>query len=64
MAKHLVEIDEDLLGAAKAELGTSTLKATIEAALRRSAARRDERVRDALDALAGMDLEDRSAAWR
>jgi Arc/MetJ family transcription regulator len=64
MPKHLVEIDTDLLGAARAELGTTTLKATVEAALRRAVAGRDQRVRAALDALAGADLADRSDAWR
>lgn len=64
MAKHLVEIDEELLGAAKAELGTTTLKETVEAALRRAAVGRVERVREALDTLARAALTARSAAWR
>lgn len=64
MAKHLVDIDEDVLGAAKAELGTSTLKDTVNAALRKAAGGRDARVRKALDVLAKADLADRGDAWR
>jgi Arc/MetJ family transcription regulator len=64
MSKHLVEIDDDLLGAARAELGTPTLKATIEAALRLSTRSREREVSAALDVLAGACLEDRASAWR
>ena len=34
MTKHLVEIDDQLLERARASAGTTTLKATVEAALR------------------------------
>jgi len=64
MTKHLVDIDDDTLGAARAELGTVTLKDTVNEALRRAAASRDQRVSGALDVLAGADLGDRSDAWR
>ncbi len=64
MGKHLVDIDEGALAAARAELGTGTIKDTVNEALRRAAARRDPRVSEALDVLAEADLADRSAAWR
>ena len=64
MAKHLVDIDEQALSAARAELGTTTIKDTVNTALRRAAACRDQRVDDALATLAGAELDDRAAAWR
>ncbi len=64
MTKHLVDIDEQILGAARAELGTATLKDTVNEALRRVAAPRDKRVADALDILARAELDDREDAWR
>jgi hypothetical protein len=64
MTKHLVDIDDDTLGAARAELGTATLKDTVNEALRLAAASRDARVARALDALADADLDDRADAWR
>ena len=64
MAKHLVDIDERALIAAKVELGTRTLKDTVNEALRRIAPRRDRRVARALDTLAKASLADRGAAWR
>ncbi len=39
MAKHLIDLDEDMLGAAQAELGTTTIKDTVNEALRRAAER-------------------------
>jgi Arc/MetJ family transcription regulator len=64
MAKHLVDIDERALIAAQSELGTRTLKDTVNEALRRAAPRRDRRIASALDALAKAKLADRGAAWR
>ena len=64
MTKHLVDIDDDTLDAARAELGTTTLKDTVNESLRRVASTRDKRVTHALDALAGADLGDREDAWR
>lgn len=64
MAKHLVDIDEKALIAAKSELGTRTLKDTVNEALRRVAPRRDRRMARALDTLARAKLTERSAAWR
>jgi Arc/MetJ family transcription regulator len=64
MAKRLVDIDERALAAARAELGTKTLKDTVNEALRRVAPGRDRRVAKALDTLAKAKLRDRAAAWR
>ena len=64
VTKRLVDIDDDTLGAARAELGTATLKDTVNEALRLVASSRDERVSRALDALASADIGDRDDAWR
>ncbi len=64
MVKHLVDIDEQNLGAARAELRTTTLKDTVNEALRRVAAPRVKRVADALDGLAQAVLDDRDDTWR
>ena len=64
VAKHLIDLDEDALSAARAELRTATIKDTVNEALRRSAPERSERVAQALHELAAFPLEDRDAAWR
>lgn len=64
MSKHLVDIDEDVLSAARAELGTATIKDTVNEALRVAAASRDPRVIKAIDVLANADLIDRTESWR
>ncbi|MEP9395140.1 hypothetical protein ABLE94_23175 [Gordonia sp. VNK1] len=64
MAKHLIDIDDDTLGAARAELGTSTIKDTVNEALRRATTGRGRRITAAMDVLANADLDDRSDAWR
>ena len=64
MAKRLVDIDEQALAAARAELGTKTLKDTVNEALRRAAPARQRRVARALTTLAKAKLADRNAAWR
>jgi Arc/MetJ family transcription regulator len=64
MAKHLVDLDEEALRAARAELGTVTLKDTVNEALRLAGRGRDRRVGRAIDTLAGADLVDRDDAWR
>ncbi len=63
MTKRLVDIDDDVLGAARAELGTTTLKETVNQALQQVAGGRAEQVDAALDLLAGSDLSDRGDAW-
>ena len=64
VAKHLIDLDEDALGAARAELGTATITDTVNEALRRATAPRERRVTAALDVLAGAHLDDRADAWR
>ena len=64
MAKHLVDLDEETLDAARAELGTTTIKDTVNEALRRATNRRARRVAAALDVLASARLDDRAEAWR
>jgi Arc/MetJ family transcription regulator len=64
MAKHLVDIDEQALSAAQAELGTRTIRDTVNEALARAAGRRAAEVKDSIDALARLDLEDRGHGWR
>ena len=64
MAKHLIDLDEQALGAARAELGTTTIKDTVNEALRLATAARSRRVGDALDVLAAAQLDDRADAWR
>ncbi len=64
MAKHLIDLDESALGAARAELGTTTIKDTVNEALRRATSSRERQVAAALDVLADAHLDDRSDAWR
>lgn len=64
MAKHLIDVDEDKLGAARAELGTTTIKDTVNEALRLATSGRERRVASAIDVLASADLDDRGDAWR
>ncbi|MBC7368319.1 MAG: hypothetical protein H7343_16170 [Undibacterium sp.] len=64
MAKHLMDVDEQALGAARAELGTSTIKDTVNEALRKAASDRAARAARALDALAAAPPAERSDAWR
>jgi Arc/MetJ family transcription regulator len=64
MAKHLIDLDEDRLGAAKAELGTATIKDTVNEALRLATTDRQRRITKALDTLGSADLDDRADAWR
>ncbi len=64
MSKHLVDLDEEALGAARAELGTTTIKDTVNEALRRASEQRGPRVVIALDTLAAAQLDDRAGAWR
>ena len=64
VAKHLVDIDEQALGDAKRELGTRTIKDTVNLALRRAGAQQRDEVERRLDALARADLAPREQAWR
>ena len=64
LAKHLVDIDEEALSAARAELGTQTIRDTVNEALVRAAGKRSAEVKRSLDRLARLELDDRSEAWR
>ena len=64
MSKHLIDVDDQALSAARAELGTTTIKDTVNLALRLATAERHERIRRALDVLADAELDDRAHAWR
>ena len=64
MAKHLIDLDEEALRAARTELGTGTIKDTVNEALRRATSRRERVVSKALDTLAKATLSDRANAWR
>jgi len=64
VAKHLVDLDEETLAAARAELGTATIKDTVNEALRRASSKRGRNVAEALDILGGAHLDDRADAWR
>jgi Arc/MetJ family transcription regulator len=64
VAKHLVDIDEHALSAARAELGTQTIRDTVNAALQRASGTRASDVKRSLDRLARLDLEDRDGSWR
>jgi Arc/MetJ family transcription regulator len=59
MSKRLVDIDDSVLEAAQAELGTATIKATVNEALRRAGEGRAESIREATAA-----ISDRDDAWR
>lgn len=64
MAKHLIDLDEERLTLARAELGTTTIKDTVNEALGRASRARAERVAAALSVLAAAPAEDREDAWR
>jgi Arc/MetJ family transcription regulator len=64
MAKHLVDIDEQALANARAQLGVGTIKETVNRALRLVGEDRGTTVKARLDALADADLVPREQAWR
>ena len=64
MGKHLVDLDEEALAAAQAELGTTTMKDTVNEALRRAGSQRSSKVQKALDRLALRHYPPREDAWR
>jgi Arc/MetJ family transcription regulator len=64
MSKHLIDLDEAALSAARAELGTVTIKDTVNEALRRTIEQRRPRVGAALETLSAAELDDRADAWR
>lgn len=64
VTKRLIDVDDVALDAARAELGTRTIKDTVNEALRRAAAARQSKLDQALAVLASAELDDRSTAWR
>lgn len=64
MTKRLIDVDDDALDAARAQLGTRTIKDTVNEALREAARQRSTQLSNALSVLADADLDDRSTAWR
>ena len=63
MARTVVDIDREALEAARAELGTSTVRATVNEALRRVAMERVRRQLDALERYPAEPIED-FLEWR
>jgi Arc/MetJ family transcription regulator len=65
--KHLVDVDETLLEQARATLGTSTIKDTVNEALRLAAGRKRAELDAAMDELAelvrALPIRDRAHAW-
>ena len=64
MSKHLVDIDDEALGAARARLGTETIKDTVNEALRQVSQGRRKEVERSIGILVRAKLEDRDRAWR
>ena len=64
MTKNQVDINDDILGAAPAELDTSALKDTVNEAVRPAALPRDRSVSIALDTIANAKPDGREEAWR
>ncbi|MFV0308688.1 MAG: type II toxin-antitoxin system VapB family antitoxin [Desertimonas sp.] len=64
MTKRLIDVDDDALDAARARLGTTTIKDTVNEALRTAARERSAELASALATLSQADLVDRSTAWR
>ena len=64
MTKRLIDVDDDALDAARAQLGTRTIKDTVNEALRSAAGQRSTHLKSAMAVLAEADLDDRSDAWR
>lgn len=64
MVKHLVDIDEDALTAARAKFGSATIKETVNRALRQAGGDHRRILERRLDSLAEVDLAERDQAWR
>jgi hypothetical protein len=64
VAKHLVDIDEQALRDARAQLGVATIKETVNRALRLVGGDHSAAVTERLDALALAELAPREQAWR
>ena len=64
MTKRLIDVDDQALDAARAHLGTRTIKDTVNEALRVAARQRRAELDSALSVLTQIDLDDRDAGWR
>ena len=64
VTKRLVDIDDTFLDEARSQLGTSTIKDTVNEALRRAGAARQGEVARALDVLGSAPWLPREDAWR
>jgi hypothetical protein len=60
----LVDIDEEALWAARARLGSATIKETVNRALRQAGNEHRQDVKRRLDLLAQTDVVGREQAWR
>jgi hypothetical protein len=64
VSKHLVDIDEQALRSARSELGTRTIKDTVNRALSLAGKDRERAIKESLDRLARQDFAPRESAWR
>lgn len=64
VTKHLVDIDDQTLQAAKKALGAATIKEAVNRALLQVSGEREATVRGSLDALAQFEPAPREQAWR
>jgi len=64
MTKRLIDVDDDALDLARAQLGTATIKDTVNLALRQVAEARTAELSNAIGVLAEAEFADRTAAWR
>lgn len=64
MTKRLIDVDDQALDAARAHLGTRTIKDTVNKALSMAAEQRKAQLTKALSVLAEAELDDRASAWR
>lgn len=63
--KRLIDVDDESLEAARSKLGTSTIKDTVNAALRLAAnGPTHAELEAAIDTLASIEFDDRQHAWR
>ncbi|WP_236791182.1 type II toxin-antitoxin system VapB family antitoxin [Amycolatopsis sp. GM8] len=63
--KRLIDVDDESLEAARSKLGTSTIKDTVNAALRLAAnSPTHAEFEAAIDTLAAVQFDDRQQAWR
>jgi Arc/MetJ family transcription regulator len=64
MTKRLIDVDDQALDAARAQLGTATIKDTVNEALRLAGTERRRDLDAAINVLSRARLRDRTAGWR